>query len=157
MPQTCTVCKHGRRDAIDAALVGGGTLRDIARQFALSKDALYRHKDHIPPPTIQAAAAADVAHADNLLDQVKQLQAKTLSILAKAENAGDLKTAVGAIREAARLIELLARLTNELPPAQTTINLLVMPEWVSLRTTILAALDPFPQAHEAVTRAITGR
>jgi len=49
MPRHCTVCHHPRREAIDVAVVAGGSLRDIAGQFRISKSALARHKgNHIP-------------------------------------------------------------------------------------------------------------
>jgi len=155
MPQTCSVCKHAERAAIDAALVGGESLRNIAEQYSVSTTALHRHKtDHIPANMAQAKEAASLAHADSLLDQVKALQVSTLALMTKAEGAGDLRTAVSAIREAARLIELTARLTNELP-SQPIINILLTDDWLKLRSAILAAIDPYPDAFEAVTRAIS--
>jgi hypothetical protein len=52
-----------------------------------------------------------VAHADSLLEQLRRLQIETLGILAMAEEAGDLKTALTAIREARGTVELVAKLT----------------------------------------------
>jgi hypothetical protein len=141
MPRVCTVCKHAERESIDRALIDGESLRYVSKQYNVSYTALFRHKrDHLPATMVQAQEAAEVAHADSLLDQVKQLQVKALKILADAELAGDLRAAVGAIREARGNIELLAKLTNELP-AQPTVNILVMPEWVALRTKILLWMD----------------
>jgi hypothetical protein len=37
------------------------------------------------------------------------------------------------------------------------INITVSAEWVELRTVIITALDPFPQAREAMINAIRGR
>jgi len=33
-------------------------------------------------------------------------------------------------------------------------NIIVMPEWVSLRNVILIALDPYPDARRAVVEAV---
>lgn len=71
----------------------GVPLRDIAGQYSVSKTALHRHKDHIPAALAKAQEAKEVARADNLLDQVAELRDKALTILAKAEQAGDLRTA----------------------------------------------------------------
>ena len=49
----------------------------------------------------------------SLLGEVRELQVRALGILAKAEEAGDLRAATGAIREARSTIELLAKLTGE--------------------------------------------
>jgi hypothetical protein len=50
MPRVCTVCTHPENAAIDEALVARrDSLRDIARRFSgLSKDALHRHRRHLP-------------------------------------------------------------------------------------------------------------
>lgn len=60
------------------------------------------------------------------------------------------------LKTAARLhsqIELLARLLGELQ-AGAVINIVLAPEWVALRTTILTALRPYPDAGLAVARAL---
>lgn len=156
MPRKCTVCEHPQRDEIDAALVAGEPLRNIAQRVSVSSAALCRHKaDHLPATLAKAAAAADVAHADNLLDQVKDLQRRTLAILDQAEQTAQLKTALTAIGQARGNLELLARLLGELQE-QPTINLMVMPEWVTVRGALLAALGPYPEAR-AVVAAELGR
>jgi hypothetical protein len=49
MAQTCSVCKHADRAAIEAAHVEGRSLRVIASQFAgTSPWSLVRHFKHIP-------------------------------------------------------------------------------------------------------------
>ncbi len=50
-------------------------------------------------------------------------------------------------------IELLAKLLGELDD-RPQVNVLVSPEWLELRTTIITALDPHPQARESVLRAL---
>jgi hypothetical protein len=55
MPQTCKICKAKNRKAIEKAIVSGVSLRDIARQFKVSKDGVSRHKRHIKSTIIQAA------------------------------------------------------------------------------------------------------
>src|SRR5687768_3337477 len=113
MPRLCTVCTHPERAAIDAALVSGEPMRGIARRFAVSEDALNRHRrDHIAATLAKAADAESVA-ADDLLGQVRFLQAKALGILSSAEAAGSLNVALGAIREARGNVELLAKLTHQ--------------------------------------------
>jgi uncharacterized protein YjgD (DUF1641 family) len=96
-----------------------------------------------------AQAAEEVAQADTLLEQVGDLQERALDILDKAEEAGELRTALGAIREARGNLELLAKLLGELDERPVT-NILVSAEWVSVRTAMMEALDPYPQARVAV-------
>ena len=101
MPRRCTVCTHPDRESIDEALVGGTALSALSAKYRVSEDAVGRHKgNHLPAKLVMAQAAEEVTQADSLLDQVRVLQDKALDILAKAEEAGELRTALGAIREA---------------------------------------------------------
>ena len=154
MPRRCTICAHPEREAIDAALVRGEPYRAIAKRHGVSHNAVNRHRAaHLPRAMLQASAAADVVHGDNLLQQARDLQAKALGILAKAEKAGDLRTAVAANREARGCLELLARLLGEMPD-NPSVNIVLAPEWAGLRLRILAALAPYPQARLAVAAAL---
>ena len=154
MPRTCTVCSHPAREAIDEALVEGVAFPALAAKYGVSKDALSRHKaKHLPAKLVMARAAEEVAQADSLLDQVRDLQARAHRILDKAEDAGDLRTALGAIREVRGNLELLARLLGELNE-QPVVNLNLSPEWLELRAVVVTALEPYPEAKEGVLRAI---
>ncbi len=154
MPRRCTVCAHPGREAIDRTLVAGEPFRNIAERFSVSVAALHRHKaDHLPTKLTKAQEAQEAAQADDLLRQVRALQEKTLSILLQAEGAGDLRTALGAIREARGNIELLAKLQGELD-GRPVVNLLVSSEWLELRAVIVTALEPHPDARGAVLAAI---
>jgi len=154
MPRTCTVCAHSERAAVDEALVNGESFRNIAEHFALSVGALKRHKDaHLPARLSKAREAVDVASADALLEQVRDLQARSLTILATAEKAGDLRTALAAIGQARANLELLAKLVGQLQEG-TTVNVHLSPEWVSLRTLIVQVLGPYPEARQAIAEAL---
>lgn len=151
MPRNCTICAHPEREAIDAAIVSGVPLAALAAKYRVSADALGRHAaHHLPAAMVKGRAAADMVHGDDLLAQARDLQAKALGILAKAEKAGDLRTAVAANREARGCLELLARLLAELPEG-VTVNLAVSSEWLRTREVVLLALLPFPEAREAVS------
>ncbi len=156
MARTCTICEHPEREAIDRALVGETSNLSISAQFGVSESAARRHKgNHLPAKLAKAHEAEEVAHADNLLGQVRALQSKTLSILLRAEGAGDLRTALSAVREARGNVELLAKLSGELDE-RPVVNVLISPEWLQLRTVLVAALEPYSDARGAVLRAIEG-
>jgi hypothetical protein len=150
MPRVCTVCRHPDCDTIDAALVAGTTFRSIAIRFDLSEGALKRHKaEHLPAALAAAQAAAEVAHGDDLLAQLRALQETTLRLLERAESAGKLTAAVLAVGQARQNIELLAKLVGELAQ-EGTVNILVAPEWLAVRAALLGALAPYPEARTAV-------
>jgi len=156
MPRVCTVCNHLERELIDKLLVEGKSFRNIAERFSLSSTSTYRHKAHINRTLLKANEVREIAQADNLLEQVRDLQTRALNVLLKTEEAEDWRAATGAIREARGCLELLGKLAGELQEGQT-INVIVSPQWVELRTTIIEALEPHPEAKFAVLRALQGK
>ena len=115
MPRSCTVCTHPERPAIDGELVSGTSLRNIAEQFRLTVTSLHRHKHgHVSAALAKARDAQTVADAEGLLGQIQKLTAEAHRLKSKAEDKGDLRTALSAIRELVRMVELLAKLRGEL-------------------------------------------
>jgi len=153
MARKCTICEHPQVEEINRLLVESVPYRSIAKQFSISESALFRHKKHIPEKLAKAKEAKEITKADNLLEQVIALRDKALSILEKAEKSGDLRTALQGIKEARSTLELLAKLQGELQEG-TTINILVNPQWIELRTLILKALEPYPEARLRLAQAL---
>jgi hypothetical protein len=154
MPRRCTVCAHQARAMIDAALISGAPLRDIAGRHGVSKSSLERHKaDHLPTHLAKAKDAGEVARAEDLLSQLCHLQGRTLKILESAEATGELRVALGAIGQARGNLELLAKLLGKLSD-QPYVNVLVSAEWVQVRTAVVRALEPFPEARTAVAERL---
>jgi len=156
MARTCTICTHQERVAINEALLGIDSLRTIADRWSVSKTALIRHKtDHLPTSLTKAAAVAEVVEAGNLLERLKVLNWETAAILreARASDSKDNELALKAIARIEKQIELEGRLLGELNEG-ATVNVLVSPEWQSLRAVILAALEPYPAARLAIAGAL---
>jgi transposase-like protein len=148
------VCDHPESHGIDEALVTGAPYRSVARRFELSESAVYRHKtEHLPAHLLKARVAEEAARADDLLEQVRHLQAHALDILERAEKTGDLRTALAAISQARGNLELLGKLAGELDE-RPVVNLNISSEWLELRAVIVGALEPHPAAHTAVLRAL---
>ena len=139
MPRRCTVCDHPERHGIDEALVTGAPYRSVAKRFSLSGSAVYRHKtEHLPAHLLKAREVEEAARADDLLEQVRNLQTHALDILERAEKAGDLRTALAAISQARGNLELLGKPAGELDD-RPVINVFVSTEWATIRT---AMMDP---------------
>src|SRR5688500_11735941 len=154
MPRRCTVCDHPERYDIDEILVTGAPYRSVAKRFEHSESAVYHHKtEHLPAHLLKAREVEEVAQADDLLDQVRNLHTHALDILERAEKSGDLRTALAAISQARGNLELLGKLAGELDE-RPVVNLNVSPEWLELRAVIVGALEPHPAAHTAVLRAL---
>src|SRR5919107_3368743 len=154
MPRRCTVCDHPERHSIDEGLVSGAPYRSVAKRYGLSESSVYRHKiEHLPAHLLKAREVEEVAQADDLLEQVRHLQAHALDILERAEKAGDLRTALAAISQARGNLELLGKLAGELDE-RPVVNLNLSPQWLELRAVIVGALEPYTEARGAVLQAI---
>jgi hypothetical protein len=156
----CTVCGHRDRAEIDRQLVAGTALPGISRQFAVSQDSLARHREkHVPTMAMQegaqAVAAAEGTHGATLLGGACNLRDKALGLLKKAEESGDLRTALMGVREAARCVELMAKLTGDIDES-ATVNIIANPQFVMVQQAILSALAPHPAARAAVLMALEG-
>ncbi len=156
MPRACTVYTHPERETIEKALIEGEPSRALsARYGTVGRMALQRHKaEHLPEKMAKAQEAVEVAQADDLLDQMRGLQARTLAILEAAEETHQYRTALAAIREARSNLELLAKLLGELDE-RPVMNVLVSAEWVMVRTAMMEALGPYTQARVAVAEHLS--
>jgi len=104
---------------IDAALLENTGYREIAKRFEASESAIFRHQArHLPAILAKAAdvraSVGELMAGDNLVQKVRDLETAANRIATAAEAAGDLRTALTGLREIARIVELMARLTGRL-------------------------------------------
>lgn len=96
--QTCTVCAHQERSAIDAAITRGSPpLREIAKQCGLSLTAVFRHKQHM--------VVAKASTMKNIPEEIRKLRI----MLAKAKRKGDTSGALSISREIRAWLTLEAK------------------------------------------------
>jgi hypothetical protein len=146
----CSVCAHPDRDRIDAALLAGASHRVIARQFGAGHDAVQRHAaSHLALKTAEANRAVE----RDILSEVERIIGRIDRALDRVEKAGDDRTLFLGLRERRATIELLAKLRGELDE-RAVVNVLALPEWLSVREVLLAALAPYPDARVAVGEAM---
>ena len=151
MARTCTTCAHPERRAIDRELATGHLVnRRIAARTGLAESSVRRHAaNHLPARLVAAAEAEDVAHAIDVVGQLRAINAATLAVLAVARARGDGELALKAVDRVQRQIELQAKLLGELDE-RSQVNVLVAPEWLLVRSELLSALGPYPEARTAV-------
>lgn len=157
MPRVCTICSHPERDAIEREVLAGRPFRTIAASFSLSRASLLRHcaGGHLSATLVQSARVGEITRADDLVARLIGLARETQAVLARARAAGDDELVLKAVARAEKQLELQARLIGELKEG-TTINITLSAEWLSLQATIVAALDPWPEARLAVAAALEG-
>jgi hypothetical protein len=84
------------------------------QRCAVSRDAVVRHRRHLPAVLAHAQEVKEVAHGDSLLAQLRELTSEAQRLKVIAEQAGDYRAALAAVRELCRIVELMAKLSGEL-------------------------------------------
>jgi hypothetical protein len=102
---------------------------------------------------VMESTASRLENCTDFLGQLREVRRRAAALLDQAEEAQDLRAAGTFIKELREQIRLWAELEGKLA-SQPQVNILINPEWVQLRTTIITALEPYPEAKEAVINAI---
>jgi hypothetical protein len=156
MPQACTVCSHPDVFEINEALVVHGVSnRAITRQYDLSKDAVRRHREHIPQLLVKASMAEEVFEADVILERLEGLWRESVAVLEASKNDGDPRVTLMAIDRAGKQVERLAELRGDIS-RQPTVNIALVehPDYKRLEDAIVRALEPYDAAKWAVSDAL---
>jgi hypothetical protein len=114
MPRRCSVCIHPDRLQIDQAIVSGNSYRTVAQQFALSRDAVVRHRRHLSVAVAKPLSSEQISPPETLLGQLEELKSEAQRLKQKAEGDGDYRTALAAVRELCRIVELVAKLCGQI-------------------------------------------
>lgn len=159
---------HPRSEEIISLLFNGAKNPEILRKYSgITEDDLDYYRENklqeklSKSKELKALAdeieSADIHKGDTYLQLVIGLQKKALDALELQDASSDPKSWALVSREARGYVELLGKALDRIrdtPPVQ--VNILVNPEWIALRTTIIAALGPYPEAKEAIIHAIRG-
>jgi hypothetical protein len=152
----CETCRHSKRLEIDLALLAGESLRSIAERTGLSHSSISRHKQNcLPQDILQARISKKLLDGDFLVAKVSKLIRSLENVLDKAEEADKAMLVLATVREFRPTLELLAKFSTRSKTETEQPDLKITAEFTVLRTTILAALQPFPQARVAVAAALS--
>jgi hypothetical protein len=157
---------HPQSEEIISLLFNGAKNPEILRKYSgVTEDDLDYYRDNklqeklSKSKELKALAdeieSADIHKGDTYLQLVIGLQKKALDALEQQDATKDPKSWAMVSREARGYVELLGKALDRIrdtPPVQ--VNILVNPEWVALRTKIITALEPYPEAREAVVHAL---
>lgn len=158
----CKTCSHRERAAVDLALARGVSVRALATRYQLTRDSLYRHaKLHLPPQLrAKLLGGPDLpidldqlreTEGQSLLANLVALRGRLFSSLDVAEEAGDGSMLSRIAGQLHQNLELTGKLVGTLSSGHTTINnVLVLPQYVELRVSLVNALRGFPEAARAV-------
>lgn len=164
----CSICQHPRRSLIDLALITRTPATAIAARFGVTSSALYWHRKHHLSPT-QAAAlltalkpseidleALERSESQGLLGELVEQRAKLRQFSEMAAELGNINAAVSAEKGITAALELTSKLLGMLVTRHElrSTSLLISADYIEMRSAILAALRPFPEASRAVAAAL---
>lgn len=166
MATVCRTCASAHRAQVELGLAHRVPVRTLGRKFGLTKESLYRHrKNHMPPQLMAALMKAgkptDVdlealkhAESEGLLQHLVVQRAHLYRLADQAEQLGDLRAVAQLHGRLSENLTLTAKLLGELRTASQTViqNVLLTPEYVALRSALINALRPFPDARQAITK-----
>ncbi|MDQ3653977.1 MAG: hypothetical protein M3457_02710 [Chloroflexota bacterium] len=134
-------------------MAGETSNRRIASQYDVSERAVRDHKaNHLKGRMLKAVEQreeADIRIAIDVVGQLKAINGAALAVLKGARDAHDGELALKAIDRLLRQIELQAKLIGDLQQEGTT-TITVNAEWIEIRSVVLSALAPYPDARQAV-------
>ena len=159
MKSQCHVCNHPLRMNIDKDLVAGMSLRACGEKYGIGYVSVKRHKDHMAERLIQdPAIRREVQEMDTSGGSGVDLFAEVhylMSRLKRIAEGDDDRISISAMKELRGNIELLAKLSIQLEKWKNS-DVTNSLEWAGLRRTIFTALEPFPEARQAVIQALKG-
>ena len=136
---------------MEDAFIAGQAKRRIASQHGVTERAVrYHMREHLPALLALARDAERAARAETLLDRMEALQSQTLAILDAPE---DQRTALAAVAQARRNLELIAEITEQLD-RRGTVNLELTVEWQEVKAVLVNTLASYPEAQQAVFNAL---
>jgi hypothetical protein len=171
----CAVCRSPQVALIDRDLDSGEKSRKIiAEEYAQSQTALARHMDHRRRQSAFLAAtnAAQRTRADHtskearthraldsllsgtsIVSELRTIKARADRLAAAAEASGEPDTAIKALREMTRIIELQARLALEASQGRSA-DVSAHPVFHEAIGVIVQALSGHPLAAQCVVSAL---
>jgi hypothetical protein len=162
-----SITEHVDRGRIERDLALGRPLSRIAKKYKISTTAAWRHKRKLPPQLMAALAGHALRPAEDLeklrIDESEALLSNLAAQRARlllsqdacmeAEQFGVVAQLASGIH---RNIELTGKYLGEFAShsTQTTISILIMPEYLDLRAALLRALQPYGDARRAVAATL---
>ena len=145
----CSICNHPKRTEIERDLLVCPSLAPVAAQYHLSLEEARKHKARLKVRVAYTRKQLEQLQLEESLARLRVLLDKTMQVLTRAEENGDLKMMLQAIREAGRLTKMLHSMDRE-QEAATLFLTATSKDWPQSAT----HLSTPPQTRESVRQAI---
>jgi hypothetical protein len=168
MTQRCQVCDSEHRARIELALSKRVSYDRLAKKFGLSRDAIGRHRRNHMPTQLMAALQAygkptgvdmealKQTESEGLLQTVAAQRARLWSAVEVCEEMEDWNASARFHGQLTANLNLTAKILGEIETGnRLTINqLVVSSEYLTLRSALVRALSPYPEARRAVSEVL---
>lgn len=160
MTRTCTICEDPKHDEIDRRCRLEKDIAKIAKEFSLSYPALYRHisaNHHIREATT-IPTTAELATSEDIYKEIEKWHTEARDLQKIAKDGGDIKNALLGLDKALKCLELLSKIHGLIKEqnvnVNVSVNILESPEWIRIRSVLMGALQPYPEARQATSAAL---
>jgi hypothetical protein len=162
----CNCCRHRELAGINLALARGVSVRALASRYRVTRDSLYRHQKNHLPPQLRASLIAgpdlDIdldklreTESQSLLVNIISVRGRLFSALDVGEEAGDVNLVARVSNALHSNFELTGKLLGDLSSGHSSVtNILIQPQYVTMRIELVNALRPYPEAARAVASVL---
>ena len=162
------VCDSEHRARLELALSKHVSYEKLSRKFGLSKDAIGRHRRNHMPPALLASlqaygkpTAVDLdklkeTESEGLLQHIASQRGRLWSGIEVCEEMEDWNASARFHGQLTANLNLTAKILGEIETGnRLTINqLVVSSEYLTLRSALVRALSPYPEARRAVSEVL---
>ncbi len=154
----CSLCRRDDVDALNVRIAAGESPLLIAKEIDLAKSIVYRHRaECIGEMVSKSLIERESELSKSVEKRFQEILADTISIYDEAIGTGDYRLAAFILGQRAKNLGLEQKLFTA--PAASGLcdecEILGYPKgWPKLKQTLLAALEPHPDALTAIARAL---
>ncbi|MGZ4865462.1 MAG: hypothetical protein ACXV39_12650 [Halobacteriota archaeon] len=152
----CGVCRHPDHQEYERQIVTCEiTQKQAAERMGVHRSSLSRHMRICVAKRFTQLVKPEPTQVDglNVINALTSSHQTTLEILHDSLNEGDRKTALMALQTEIKQLDLIAKVTGQLDEAPS-VNLLVSPEYLTLKQVVVTALSDYPEARLEVSDAL---
>ena len=162
------MCAHADRASIELGIANKVPIRVLGTRYGLHRDAIHRHGRNHMDAKLHAQLMTrgrmtpvelenlKVTESEGVLQHLVAVRARLYGLMDAAESQDDYKGAASIGTAIHKNLEITARLLGDLRTGTVNVhnNLILLPEFFALRTSILQALRAHPAARADVVKAL---
>lgn len=152
----CGVCRHPDHLVYERQIVTCEiTQKQAAVRMGVHRSSLSRHMRICVAKRITQLVKPEPTQVNdlNVINALTSSHQTTLEILHDSLNEGDRKTALMALQTEIKQLDLIAKVTGQLDETPS-VNILLSPEYLTLKQVVVTALLDYPEARLEVSEAL---